>query len=328
MRPALRIPTLALAGLALLGLMACENKQETRANVLPVGDAVSDTGLPQDATGTGSACDCLQPDQWFRFDSLTLTSLDGGPHPVIKTLNGLWAVDIDHRELNFYFHVLSVTPTSVKFEVVNGARIEDPQPLCKCTTGGDKCDAPARTTDTCLLDAKASLDTTVPIEFPREGCHLKPSAKAGINVYAGTTTGTKNCAPNLPVKHAIPVRSAVLQAEMANDCQTIEDGLVLDGSFSEVALGQICTCVATSAQFTCPTCGVVDPKFVPDPKNGDDKACGGCNSKYQSLKSLLELFGDLNYTCKAEDGGKAVCLTAAFHGVRIEAPPPSCGKLK
>lgn len=331
MRPAL-FPMLAWTAFMTLGLavVGCENKQDTKANVLPLGaataDVTGDAGLPGDGTTTANECACLQPDLWFRFDSLTLTSLDGGPHPVIKTLNGLWAVDIDHKELNFYFHVVAVTPTSVKFEVVNGARIEDPQPLCKCSTGGDKCDAPARTTDTCLLDAKASLDTTVAIEFPREGCHLKPSAKAGINVYAGTTTGTKNCAPTLPVQHAIPVRSAILQAEMGPECQTIEDGLVLDGSFSEFALGKICTCVATSAQFTCPTCGKVDPTFVPGPS--DDKECAGCNSKYQSLKSLLELFGDLQYGCKAEDGGKAVCLTAAFHGVRIAAPPPSCGQLK
>lgn len=308
--------------------IACASPPDHRPNVLPnsVGDVASGVQLPGDATS--ATCGCLAVGQWFRFDSLALTSLDGGQHPVIKTLNGLWAVDIAHHELNFYLNVMDVTPTSLRFKVVNGARTEDPQPECKCTTGGDKCDIPDRTTDTCLLDANSSLNTEVFIDFPRDGCHLLPSAKAGINVYAGTTTGSKNCAPDLPVKNAIPVRNAILKGEVSADCSAIEDGVVMEGGFSELALGKICTCVATSAQYTCPTCGTLDPKFVPDPKNSDDPACGGCNSKFQSLKSLLELFGDLQYGCKAEDGvGKAVCLTATYRAVRIDKAPPGCGKL-
>lgn len=309
MRRSLPCASILLAGLALSSLIGCENKQDASANVIPVIDAriaddsVADvaadvTGVA-DATDAGAVtpCDCLQVGQWFRFTELKLLTLDGGAHPVIGTLNNLWKTDIGHFELNFYFEVAEVSDSHVKFRVVNGARIDDKG-------------------NTCLLDANSSLDTTVMMEHPRQGCHLKPSTNAAINVYAGTPTNAKNCAPALPIKHAIPVRGAALECNVAPDCSALNDGMVLSGNFSKAALGKICTCITLGDQ-NADTCGVLDPKYA-------SSECAGCNDKYQSLSALLDAFGELKYECTGDDGGPAVCLTASYHGVRIPTPPPSC----
>ena len=319
MRRSLPCASTLLASLLLSGLIACENKEDSKPNVIPGGDIKvsvdSLADVPNDATSladsltSGDAvdavdaavavtpCGCPQVGQLFRFTELKLLTLDGGLHPVIGTLNNMWKTDIGHFELNFYFEIAEVNDAHVKFRVVNGARTDDKG-------------------NTCLLDAKSSLDTTVFMDHPRQGCHLMPSTNAGINVYAGTPTNTKNCAPTLPIKHAIPVRGAALEANVAPDCSALTDGMVLSGNFAKDALAKICTCITLGEQ-NADTCGVLDPKFK-------GNKCDACNDKYQSLTDLLEAFGDLQYGCKAEDGGLAVCLTASFQAVRVLTPPPSC----
>jgi len=307
-----------------MGLCACENAVETRPNVLPSADApasadVPDVGTEADSPGSdlgapelpgdvtaAAECSCLAVGQWYRFTKLKLLTLDGGDHPVIVVLNPLWATDIKHNELNFFFGVTAASDTHVTFNVVNAARTDD--------KGG-----------MCMLDVDSGLDTTVVLEMPRAGCALQKSSKAGINVYAGTTVNTKNCAPDLPVKHAIPVRNAELEGTLKSDCSGIIEGKVLSGSFSKAALGKICTCLTVGAQRA-EECGVPDPKYTPDPNGSDDPLCGGCNSKYQNLMTLLNAFGDLQYTCLSEDGGPAVCLTAEFTAERVLDPPKSCPK--
>lgn len=268
--------------------IGCENKTDDTANNLNTGKS--------DTTGgdvLAGACDCLKPDLWFRFDKLSLDSIDLAPHNVQKALNPLWKKDIEGYELNFYVHIVSVTATEVAVEIVNGARV-------------------AGTADqVCLLPY-----TKVNVTLPRDGCALKPSAPAAMNVYAGTPANPKNCAPVNEVKHSIPVRGAVLQALLASDCSRIDEGLVSAGHLPASALDVTCTCLTTGNQKA-EECGVPDASYV------STNSCDGCNKKFQNLNTLLNTFGALEYKCQ-EGTEKAACLTASFAGGRIDGPPAVC----
>ncbi|MCB9739568.1 MAG: hypothetical protein H6747_09895 [Deltaproteobacteria bacterium] len=290
-----RMTRTALCGALALALLAgCENEVDSSPNNLNVGAA--DSGSQDVVAGE---CDCLQKGTAWRFDKLTLDSIDNGPHNVQIALNPLWKKDIAGFELNFYAEVLEVSPTEVKIRIVNGARI----------VGSEK--------DVCLLPY-----TGVEVTFPREGCRLKPSAPAAMNVYAGTPANPKNCAPAIDVPHSIPVRGAVLEALIASDCGRVDDGLVSAGHLPEPALAKTCTCLTTGNQNS-ESCGEPDQTFADPNKNADNPGCDGCNSKFQNLKTLLNNFGELKYECK-EGNDKAACLTASFAGAKVDALPAVC----
>lgn len=293
------ISRLALALFVAGVASGCENPVDDTPNKFPTIDAGSDIALPTDTTNTtGPSCDCLKVGDWYRFDTLKLTSIDGDPKQlVIGTLNNLWKADIAALELNFFAQIKSVKSDLVEVYIVNGARVG---------TAGS----------TCLLDY-----TGATVTFPRNGCKLLSSLPASMNVYAGTEVNTKNCAPTMAapygVKHAIPVREAVLLGEFAIDCSVLSGGRVVQGSFSKVALEKTCTCLTTPGQ-PAETCGVPDGKYI---DVADDGKCNGCNDSYKSLSVLLEAFSDngLNYTCKDVAGGKAVCLEAEFSAKKVSA---------
>src|SRR5689334_19832921 len=139
----------SLVLLSALALGACDNPLDTTPNKLPSKDDQDTTVVPDiDETAT---CDCLAVGQWFRFDTLALTTIDGEEHPVLPTLNGLWKSDIEGNELNIMLEVTSVSESEVVMKVVNGARVDGTQDICELT------------------------DTAVTVTFPRDGCHLGPS---------------------------------------------------------------------------------------------------------------------------------------------------------
>ncbi len=282
--------------------VGCSNPVDTSKNNLIGGDVGVAAGDSVDVAAGDSvdaadvntiACGCLVPGMAWRFDKLALDSIDGGQHPVQGTLNTLWKKDILAHELNFYVSVLAVSATEVTLNVVNGAR----------NVG--------TVDDVCLLPY-----TNVKIVHPRDGCALQASAPTGMNVYAGTPANPKNCAPTLPVKHAIPVRGAVLQSLVTADCSRLDAGQVSAGHLPSTALGKTCTCVTTGKQGA-EDCGEPDASFT------SDTNCDGCNGKFQNLKTLLQAFGELSYKCKEGDD-PAACLTASFTGARIDALPPVC----
>ncbi len=283
--------TFGLAGIALVavGLSGCE-MSDPPATRNTLNDGASATG---DATSSGSGeCGCLKPGLWFRFDKLTLDTVDLVKHNVQLALNPLWKKDIETYELNFYAHVKAVSASEVTIEIVNGARV-------------------AGTTDVCLLPY-----TKIKVVNPRAGCTLDKSALTAMNVYAGTPANPKNCAPKNEVKHSIPLRGAVLEALINADCTRMEQGIVSAGHLPKAALEITCTCLATGNQ-TSETCGVPESGYV------DGKGCDGCNSKFQNLNTLLNNFGALDYKCK-EAGQPAACLTASFSGGIVAGPPPVC----
>lgn len=288
------LPTLVVA-LALGAVGGCENKVDDTPNNLPQ----SSDAKVEEVSAECAGCDCLKADTWYRFTTLELVSLDGDPkHSVIAVLNGLWASDIKNKELNFYMHIQEVSATEVKTEIVNGAR-------------------EANGTEVCLLDY-----TRTPVVHPRAGCCLKDSGLAGMNVYAGTPIHPKNCAPTLDVPNAIPVRQSILQAMItdnaADGCTTI-DGKVTQGVLSLASLKKTCTCLNPGQPAE--KC----EELIPSYDDGKDPGCGGCNSKFQNLHSLLSKFKPpLSFSCKDADGGPATCLTARYDAVRIDAPPPLC----
>ncbi len=288
---------------ALSGLTGCHiftgdpvtSPTNEKANLLAVADTGAGGSDAADGTvgdtGGKLACDCLKEGDWYRFDTLQVKSLDGGPHNVIGVLNSLWTSDIKGKELNFYFRVEKVSATEVTVKVVNGARVD------------------GTTDETCLLPYTEAL-----LVHPRNGCTLDESAPSAMNVYAGTQTNKKNCAPKNEVPHSIEVRKAVMKAEVTSDCGKVINGLVVSGALGRTALEQTCTCVNPGKGAE--ECGELDPSF----KGGD---CDGCSSKYQNLKTLLQNFGELKWACEV-DGKPAVCLQATFSAVRLDQAPKIC----
>lgn len=279
---------------SLVALGACSNPVDTGENKLPYQSEI-DTAASDDAdtSATIDGCSCLAVGQWYRFDALELTSLDGGEHNVIETLNGLWAADIAKNELNVTLEVTAVSDTEVTLRGTVGARVDG-------------------TEDICVIDSSAQ-----DFVFPREGCHLKPSAPASINVYAGTESYPKNCSTQLPVKHVIPVDGAVLEGQLGDACEGIHDGNVPAGVLGQADLGKVCTCLLLPDD-PAEKCGELDASYAPD------GACPGCNDKFQSLSNLLTAFGEVSWSCQTTAGDPATCLTASFSAVRLAEAPASC----
>lgn len=282
--------------LASLALGACSNPVDSSENTLPYQSEL-DTGGGDDVDVNSSVdgCACLAVGQWYRFDGLALTTLDGGEHNVIETLNTLWQGDIAKNELNILVEVTAVSDAEVTVRGRVGARVDG-------------------TEDICAIDSSAQ-----DFVFPRAGCVLKPSAPASINVYAGTETYPKNCSTTLPVKHAIPVDGAVLEGRLDEACEGIHDGNVPAGVLGQAELGQICTCLLP-ANKPAEACGAPDATYAPD------GACPGCNANFQSLSALLLAFGEVSWSCQTTAGNPATCITASFSAARLPAAPSLCAE--
>lgn len=272
----------------------CENEVETTANKLNTGATDVVTG-----DASGGSCDCLKKGMAFRFDKLTLDSIDKGDHSVRIVLNPLWKRDIDNFELNFFAEILDVSATEVKVRIVNGARVA------------------GSVSDVCLLPY-----TSAEVIFPRDGCGLSPSAPTPMNVYAGTPATPKNCAPAIDVPHSIPVRGAVLEALVAADCSRIDNGFVSAGHLPKGALSKTCTCITTPKENS-EDCGAPDPTFVDGTKDGTNPGCDGCNARFKNLEAQLNALGQLEYKCKEGDE-PAACMTASFSGAKVEGLPAVC----
>ena len=200
------------ASVAALVCVACENPVDTTPNRFDAasttpfdGAARAPDGPLSDATDESGACECLEVGQTFRFDSLTLESLDGGPHPAVGQLNDKWGHDIRARLLNVLFEVTEVAEDRIRVHALNAARDLGPSaqasaPICRLEPTG------------------------VDFELAREGCAFTMTAPAGIRIYVGTTAETKNCAPTLPVPNAIPIDRVRLAFTLRPDCAALDDG--------------------------------------------------------------------------------------------------------
>ena len=271
---------------------------DASGNTTPVPPVTDAGASADDATGgelTGP-CSCLTVGDWYRFDTLGLTSLDGAVHPVISTLNPLWVADMDAFELNILFEVTAVTQSTLTVRAINGARVGEEGDLC-------------------ILE-----DTGVTFNFPREGCTLKGSDESAINVYAGDETHPKNCTTVLPVPHAIPVQQVILEAELSDSCDAINNGNVISGVIGEADLLGTCTCLLFGGDFS-DACGELEADYV-----SDKGLCAGCNDTYVNLEELLNGFGPLDYLCTTLEEGPGVCLDGFFSAKRWDGTPPSCGQ--
>lgn len=292
---------MTVARAALVGPMcawaACSNPVDSAANELPwlsereVVDEVEVT--PEEVSPVGCD-DCLTVGRWYRFDTLALTTIDGKEHPVIETLNGLWAADITDNQLDIMLEVTAVSATELQARVMNGARIDGTDDICKLPS------------------------TSVELVFPRSGCRLERSNESPFNVYAGTETYPKNCTTTLPVHHAIPVSRAQLEGTFSEDCGRIIAGKVPSGGLGQLELGETCTCLTLGGK-PASDCAPLDASYV-----NDNGKCDGCNANYKELGQLLEAFGTVDWLCKTEDDRPAACLTADFTAVAMTGAPPDC----
>ena len=303
-----------LTGMALTmgcGVKLSGNPIDETPNKLPVADTGSgdSAALPGDGTSTGDGCACLQPGMVFRFDNLQIKSLDGNPdHLVIGTLNPLWKGDIDKHELNFFLEIKDVSETELQLRIVNGARMDK---------AGNVCALPV---------------TSNTVTMQRNGCKLKNLVATGLNVYAGTPANPKNCTTGLEVPHAIPVRNAFFEAEVAPGCGRVQNGVLTQGTIGKESLDNTCTCLTLGGK-PAEECGVPDAKFAgyPSLQNEEGKppqfckeCCKGCNPIFTNLKELLVMFGELQYKCSDDKGKPGVCLSALFEAPRIDKVPVDC----
>jgi hypothetical protein len=279
----------------LVAVAACANEVDSSENKLPYlseREVVDTAGGDQEVSQTG--CECITAGRWYRFDTLALTTIDGKNHPVISTLNNLWQADINGLELSIMLEVSEVSASEIKARVMNGARVDGTQTICRLE------------------------HTVVDVTFPRSGCRLEASNESPFNVYAGTETYPKNCSTTLPVRHAIPVSRARLEATVSDDCGRIIGGKVPSGGLGQAELGKICTCLLLPGA-PAEDCGALDQSF-------DANACLGCNAKYQPLGQLLNAFGEPEWLCTTESGAPAACLTADFTAIAMEAAPDPCAR--
>ena len=286
-----------------LGLMvavaACSNPVDTSRNNLPWDgySAPSGPDIPPCDAGV-AGCDCITVGDWYRFDTLALTSITGdNEHSVMDVLNPIWEGDIEKRELNILFEVLEVTDQFVRVRGANGARLDNE----------DYVDA-----SVCLL-----ADTDIELTFPRTGCSMCDSNATPFNVYAGGVTYPKNCAPNAAQPNVIPVEAAVLNGLVDEGCERMA-GTVPAGLLARAALDLVCACLLLTGGGA-EECGELDASY------DSEGLCVGCNPTYKSLSLLLESFGlDIVWDTKAADGLDGATLTAAWSAYQLDAAPSPC----
>ena len=314
--PVRRITVIVAAGL----LGACSNSVDTSPNCLPgfncgdiaaQGDAAKDdvpkADVPSNDETAGAQCDCLEPGAWYRFTTLTVTSLDGDPkHPAINALNPVWVMDIEKHELNIMFKLDTVTPTELTLTALDSARIGKE---------GEYCSLPL---------------SAAPVEHVRSGCSMAPSKPTFINVYAGDQTHPKNCSPKAAL-HAIPVDNVVIEGTHTGTCGAPETDFFtghIKGVVPKSVLDNTCTCLLMGPEQYSEECGELTPGYLdPDPNNPG--ACNDCGPQWHSLLGLLKALGggkELKADCKTIKGEPAICIEADYVSSRVLAAPKECGK--
>ena len=302
---------LTLIGWLILGVGCTENKIDTSPNILPSpqnepnqggsmglgGGMGGDSGGSQGGMQGEAPCQsCIQEGSFYRFTELSLTSLDGNnAHPVIGTLNSLWAGDIENHQLNILFEIKEVSEDSLRVAALNAA------------WNGEGDD------DYCLL-----TNTAIEFNFTRSECGFINEDPAGINIYAGSQEYPKNCSVTDEFPNTIPVRDVILEGAFNESCDEIISGVVPSAFIAKEALDQTCTCLIGPAS-PLDACKGPDSSYMGDA----DGNCGGCNDSYRSLNSLLSAFGELNYSC-SDEGNPAVCIDAQYKAVLLNFTPEVC----
>lgn len=277
--------------LAAAVLAGCANPVDETANrLLPdatIADAARD-GTPD------PAATCLAPGDAYLFDTLRLTSLAGDPaHGAIPQLNHIWAEDIEGRELNVLFEVFEADEARVRIRALNAARLDaDPDAICRL---------PA---------------TAIEMDFRREGDRLVMDAPAGLNIYAGSESIPRNCAPDIALPNAIPVREVRLEVRPSPDCGRLVDGRAVQAVIFAEDLRRICTCLAVGRPAE--ACEPLDPDYT---GNG----CDGCNPLRRNLESLLTALGGGETGYETDAAGRPfIRLEATFTAERLTVSPPVC----
>ena len=298
---------------AIAGLSGCEpyslgegpNRFPPPPDAAPLpceGDACPDGG-------SENGCDCLQVGDWYRFDNLTLNSLDGNPsHPARGILNNLWAVDIRTLQLNVLFEITDISDGGTTREVTIRAM--------NAAYNGDTIES------ICLLPS-----TEISFTLAVDGCGFSPISSGGINIYAGSQEIPKNCGPDVVVPHTIPVRNVALEGIFEAGCGRILEGKVPGASLGQLEIGGICTCLASSPEALerCegPASGYQDPAGL----------CNGCGERYSNLGEQLETLNGgrpLALGCEVDEGDgprPAICLDASFSAERLNFSPMNCAGL-
>ena len=297
-------PYLMVLGLAIIA-HACEmeNEIDTSPNVLPV--AAGETagadilaGNEQAGESEGSmnnepqCATCAQIGTWYRFTSLSLDTIDGGPHPVIAVLNSLWSADVGSHFLNVLFEVRAVDGDQITMGAMNAAWISEAE------------------NDYCVMPESA-----IEFIFTQSECNMSNSVPAGINIYAGSQEIPKNCSPQGEAGNAIPVRDVLLSADFAPDCGSIVNGTVRSAAIKRSALEGTCSCLSPVLG----SCQGIDPNF----EGNNFGECTGCNQRYSSLSRQLNSIQELTWECEV-DGEQSACIEANFEAKRLNFTPPQC----
>ncbi len=274
-----------------LCLAGCENDVDNSENLLQHPDAgVIDASLIDAGEGL-----CPAVGTWYVFDTLVITEIAGDQmHGAIGSLNTIWADDISKKQLNILFEVTESTEGALRVRAMNAARLDDDLE--------DWCRVPA---------------TMVEIAFNRAGDMLSMTEEAGINIYAGSESIPKICAPGVSPTHTIPVREALLEARLEGNCSRFAEGVATKAVLMGNDLRQVCSCLIPNS--TASQCGEIDPNYV------GTFNCPGCNNLHRNLHALLGGFtgGEPDYEV-GDDGLERLPIKATFTAVRLDSAPPEC----
>lgn len=278
--------------LVALCLAGCENDVDNSENLLQHPDAaVVDANL----VDAGDEL-CPAAGTWYVFDTLRITEIGHDEtHGAIMSLNTIWADDIERKQLNILFEVTESTGTLLRVRAMNAARLDDDL--------DDWCRVPA---------------TVVDIVFNRAGDVLSMTEEAGINIYAGSESIPKICAPGVNPTHTIPVREALLEARLEGGCSRFADGVATKAVLFGDDLRQVCSCLIPGSSAE--QCGLVDPNY-----DSGNFNCDGCNAFHRNLHALLGGFtgGEPAYEV-GDDGLERLPIKATFTAVRLDDTPPVC----
>ncbi len=231
----------------------------------------------------------IEVGQWYAYQSMVLDTLDSKIHPAVSVLNSLWASDMAQQEMNVLYMVTEVDDSHVWFRGFNGVRTDDGYCLVK--------------------------ETELPVHMNRSGQTLTMEEPTRFTVYTGTVDIPKNCAPNLTPRHMIPIDQAWFKIEVSDDNNWLT-GQVESATIPERAIDGVCTCV-TAPGTPAEQCGGLNPNY-------ENAHCPGCGPNYHQLRGLMEIFGQLNMSCKDDDGAPGVCMTAHFTAARLASSPVFC----
>ena len=250
--------------------------------------------LPVIDLGTGggcedNVCDCVgAPDggtsrpgsgldgRTYRFTSMIIEE----PYLLADLLNSKWAADLQDNILNVLFQVERSDPSLTGYPV-RTATIR--------TASGWRTPADLRLPEDTAIESFCMIRPTeealelAPDRACTNRCQLATSTPSSLNFFAGPESRPINCAPQLPLQHAIPLTEVDARFVFNEDCTMLLQGR-LSACLERAAAEKICICALDSG-----SCKVQEPIDVETPYTSRTEFCSRCGpGAWISLSDFID----------------------------------------